>query len=136
MTGEGLYSFQRYTNASLSVMLESESSPFSLTTLNGASASFQRVIRNSFQVADRETLNSLSSIFNGADGLLAQTTEGEASRTRSSFSFRNSKSTQESPFSKKGIPEKSISPRSIPELLRERRIDDLFLVLLLPHGDH
>ena len=116
-------------------MLESESSPFSLTTLNGASASFQRVIRNSFQVADRETLNSLSSIFNGADGLLAQT-EGEASRARSSFSFRNSKSTQESPFSKKGIPEKSISPRSIPELLRERRIDDLFLVLLLPHGDH
>lgn len=69
LTGEGLSSFQRYTNASLNPMMESDSSLCSLNMLNGASASFQRVVRNSFQVTDRETLNSLASFFNGAESL-------------------------------------------------------------------
>ena len=73
LTGEGLSSFQRYTNASLNPMMESDSSLCSLNMLNGASASFQRVVRNSFQVTDRETLNSLASFFNGAESLPSKT---------------------------------------------------------------
>ena len=128
LTGEGLSSFQRYTNATLNPLMESDSSLCSLNMLNGASASFQRVVRNSFQVTDRETLNSLASFFNGAESLPSKAeSEKRQASLRQKAKDRHHK---ESPFSMNESGQKRIPSRSIPSLLKERRCDDLFTVPL------